>query len=112
MKTGSYQPGPVKRVEIPKGGGHGRVLALIDGYMRQDVMKSMERWSTATGTPQGAVISPLLVFWRANFGRRSGVRPWEWTDWAVGIAPSAGLPEDGSHDEAPITQRRVQAAGR
>ena len=43
---------------------------------------------------------------------RSGVRPWEWTDWAVGIAPSAGLPEDGSHDEAPITQRRVQAAGR
>ena len=24
----------------------------------------------------------------------------------------AGLPEDGSHDEAPFTQRRVQAAGR
>jgi len=41
-----------------------------------------------------------------------GVRPWGWTDWAVGIDPPAGLPEDGSHDEAPITQRRVQAAGR
>ena len=30
----------------------------------------------------------------------------------IGIDPAAGLPEDGSHDEAPIAQRRVQAAGR
>jgi len=39
----------------------GRVLALIDGFLRQDVMKGMERWSPTTGTPQGAVISPLLA---------------------------------------------------
>ncbi len=39
----------------------GRVLELIEGYLRQDVMKEMERWTPTTGTPQGAVISPLLA---------------------------------------------------
>jgi RNA-directed DNA polymerase len=41
--------------------GDGRVLALIEGYLRQDVMKGMERWTPTAGTPQGAVISPLLA---------------------------------------------------
>ena len=27
------------------------------------------------------------------------------------LTPSAGLPENGSHDEAPVPQHRVQAAG-
>lgn len=39
----------------------GRVLALIESFLRQDIMKGMERWSPTTGTPQGAVISPLLA---------------------------------------------------
>ena len=39
----------------------GRVLALIEGYLQQDVMKGMERWTPTAGTPQGAVISPLLA---------------------------------------------------
>jgi RNA-directed DNA polymerase len=29
--------------------------------LRQDIMKDMERWRPTTGTPQGAVISPLLA---------------------------------------------------
>src|SRR5271154_5479129 len=39
----------------------GRVLDLIEGYLRQDVMEGMERWSPTAGTLQGAVISPLLA---------------------------------------------------
>jgi RNA-directed DNA polymerase len=39
----------------------GRILALIEGFLRQDIMKDMERWRPTTGTPQGAVISPLLA---------------------------------------------------
>ncbi len=39
----------------------GRVLDLIDGFLLQDVMKGMERWTPTAGTPQGAVISPLLA---------------------------------------------------
>lgn len=39
----------------------GRILALIEGFLRQDIMKAMARWRPTTGTPQGAVISPLLA---------------------------------------------------
>src|SRR5207244_2616262 len=36
----------------------GRVLALIDGFLRQDIMTDMACWQPTTGTPQGAVLSP------------------------------------------------------
>ncbi len=39
----------------------GRVLALIEDCLRQDIMKEMEHWRPTAGTPQGAVISPLLA---------------------------------------------------
>lgn len=39
----------------------GRVLTLVEAFLRQDIMKGMERWQPTTGTPQGAVISPLLA---------------------------------------------------
>ena len=39
----------------------GRVLELIESFLRQDIMKGMARWRPTTGTPQGAVISPLLA---------------------------------------------------
>ena len=38
----------------------GRVLKLIRTFLEQDVMDGMKRWTPQTGTPQGAVISPLL----------------------------------------------------
>jgi RNA-directed DNA polymerase len=39
----------------------GRVLSLIRGYLSQDIMRGLERWTPTGGTPQGAVISPLLA---------------------------------------------------
>jgi len=39
----------------------GRVLKLIDGFLKQEIMSDMARWQPATGTPQGAVLSPLLA---------------------------------------------------
>src|SRR5438876_8344411 len=39
----------------------GRVLSLIDGFLRQDIMTDMACWQPTTGTPQGAVLSPLLA---------------------------------------------------
>lgn len=41
--------------------GDGRLLALLAGWLRQDVMQGLERWTPTEGTPQGAVISPLLA---------------------------------------------------
>lgn len=39
----------------------GKVLALIDGWLRQDIVHDLKRWTPTSGTPQGAVISPLLA---------------------------------------------------
>ena len=39
----------------------GRVLTLIHSYLKQGIMAGMERWTPDAGTPQGAVISPLLA---------------------------------------------------
>lgn len=39
----------------------GRVLGLVRGYLSQDILHGMERWTPTGGTPQGAVISPLLA---------------------------------------------------
>ncbi len=39
----------------------GRVLDLIRGWLKADILKGLERWTPARGSPQGAVISPLLA---------------------------------------------------
>lgn len=38
-----------------------RVLALIDGFLQQEIIADVARWQPTTGTPQGAVLSPLLA---------------------------------------------------
>lgn len=37
-----------------------RVLNLLEAYLSQEVMESASHWTPERGTPQGAVISPLL----------------------------------------------------
>jgi RNA-directed DNA polymerase len=39
----------------------GRVLDLIRGWLSADILKGLERWTPTEGTPQGAVLSPLLA---------------------------------------------------
>lgn len=39
----------------------GRVLDLIRGWLKADILKGLERWTPTGGTPQGSVISPLLA---------------------------------------------------
>jgi RNA-directed DNA polymerase len=39
----------------------GRVLELVDQWLSQDIMSGLERWTPTSGTPQGAVLSPLLA---------------------------------------------------
>ena len=38
----------------------GRVLDLVDLFLQQGVLDGLAHWRPTTGTPQGAVISPLL----------------------------------------------------
>jgi len=38
----------------------GKVLELIRAYLQQEVLEAMASWTPERGTPQGAVLSPLL----------------------------------------------------
>jgi len=49
----------------------GRVLDLVEGYLDQGVMEGAVYWEPETGTPQGAVISPLLA--------KIYLNPFDWT---------------------------------
>lgn len=39
----------------------GRLLGLIEAFLKQDIVKGLQRWTPTGGTPQGAVVSPLLA---------------------------------------------------
>jgi RNA-directed DNA polymerase len=39
----------------------GRILDLVGGWLKQDILRDLQRWTPTEGTPQGAVISPLLA---------------------------------------------------
>jgi RNA-directed DNA polymerase len=39
----------------------GRVLDLIRGWLEADILQGLERWTPTAGSPQGAVLSPLLA---------------------------------------------------
>src|SRR4051812_39540786 len=38
----------------------GRVLKLIEAFLKANIMEGLERWTPTAGAPQGAVLSPLL----------------------------------------------------
>ena len=39
----------------------GRILEMVEGYLKQGIMDGLKEWEAEKGTPQGAVISPLLA---------------------------------------------------
>ncbi len=51
--------GPMRRLETRV--KDGRVLDLVRAWLDQDIMAGCRRWTPVGGTPQGAVISPLLA---------------------------------------------------
>lgn len=47
--------------EVKREIADGRVLDLIEKFLEQSVMDGLKEWTPEEGTPQGAVISPLLA---------------------------------------------------
>ena len=39
----------------------GQVLGLVQRFLKQDIMEDLKRWTPSSGSPQGAVVSPLLA---------------------------------------------------
>jgi RNA-directed DNA polymerase len=61
----------------------GRVLALIHAFLSQGVLDGLERWEPEAGTPQGAVISPLLAnLYLDPLDHRMAERGWEMVRYA------------------------------
>jgi RNA-directed DNA polymerase len=54
-------PHDLLKIRIQAHISDGRLLELLDSWLRQDIVKGLERWTPTGGTPQGAVISPLLA---------------------------------------------------
>lgn len=83
----------------------GRVLRLIEAYLHQDIVKGMQRWTPTGGTPQGAVISPLLAnIYLHDLDRRMwerGYRMVRYADDFVVLCASA--------EEAQAARTEVQA---
>jgi RNA-directed DNA polymerase len=46
--------------EIRKYVADGRVLALIEAFLKADIFDGLRHWTPESGAPQGAVLSPLL----------------------------------------------------
>jgi len=47
--------------EVERYIGDGRMLGLLEMFLKQGIMEGLAQWSPEKGTPQGAVISPLLA---------------------------------------------------
>ncbi len=47
--------------EVERHVADGAVLRLLEAYLHQGVLDGLEQWQPEQGTPQGAVISPLLA---------------------------------------------------
>jgi RNA-directed DNA polymerase len=47
--------------QVAKRISDGAVLKLIGAYLDQEIVHGMRRWKPTAGTPQGAVLSPLLA---------------------------------------------------
>ena len=62
----------------------GRVLALLESYLRAGVLEALKGWQpTERGTPQGAVISPLLANLYLNrFDHQMARAGWEMVRYA------------------------------
>ena len=80
-----------ERIEAHISDGH--LLALLAGWLRQDIVRGLARWTPTGGTPQGAVISPLLANLYLHpldeIMLRSGYRMVRYADDFVILCPSA-----------------------
>ncbi len=57
---GSIPHEPLRR-EIKQHIGDGRMLGLLEAFLKQGIMEGLAQWTPEEGTPQGAVISPLMA---------------------------------------------------
>jgi RNA-directed DNA polymerase len=81
-------PREAMREKLARRVADGRVLDLVDAYLRQEVMDGLARWTPERGAPQGAVISPLLSnIYLDELDHKMAARGYEMVRYADDCAP-------------------------
>jgi len=63
--------------------GDGKVMELLRAFLNQKVMEGLNEWAPETGTPQGAVISPLMAnVYLDSLDHEMGKRGWQLVRYA------------------------------
>jgi RNA-directed DNA polymerase len=88
-----------------------RVLALVDAFLQQPIFEGLTQWTVAEGTPQGAVISPLLAnLYLDPLDHAMAVADFEMVRYADDFVVMCRTAEDA--ERALLTVRRwTEAAG-
>jgi len=89
----------------------GRVLALLTQYLNQPVLEDLRQWTPEQGTPQGAVISPLLANLYLNpLDHAMAARGFEMVRYADDCAPGEAVREMRAGPSQPGCRTRLQIA--
>ena len=88
----------------------GRILALITSFLEQGVLDGEEEWTPEQGTPQGAVVSPLLSnIYLDPLDHLMAVRGFEMVRYADDFVVMCRSEEDAAAALAVVQQWTAQA---
>jgi RNA-directed DNA polymerase len=89
----------------------GRVLGLLDAFLQQPIFEGLTQWTPEDGTPQGAVISPLLAnLYLDPLDHAMAAAGYEMVRYADDFVVLCRTAEDAAEALA-IVRRWTQAAG-
>lgn len=81
--------------DVRKRVADGRVLGLIEAYLKASILDGMDVWDPVRGAPQGAVISPLLSnLYLNDLDRLMAGRGYEMTRYADDMVIQCRTPEE------------------
>jgi RNA-directed DNA polymerase len=89
----------------------GRVLALVDAFLQQPIFEGLTQWTVDEGTPQGAVISPVLAnLYLSPLDHAVAAAGYEMVRYADDFVLLCRTAEDAAQALA-LVQRWTEAAG-
>ena len=99
------------RVRVASQVSDGRVVAVLDAFLRQPIFEGLAPWTVEEGTPQGAVISPLLAnLYLDPLDHAMAAAGLEMVRYADDFVVLCRPPEDAPQALA-LVQRWITAAG-
>jgi RNA-directed DNA polymerase len=88
----------------------GKVLKLVEGFLKQGVLDGLREWTPEAGSPQGAVISPLLSNIYLNpLDHLMAQEGFEMVRYADDFVILCRSPEDAARALARVQEWTVQA---